>query len=114
MLRLALLPADFCPAARTLSVIGHGEFRRFLRQIERTPSVSTVHRTGLSADPLRRVRTSAAAAAAAAAAAPPVACVVMTCPRRPRGLVALEVVQVQAARSLRRPAFFARLDRNVV
>ena len=34
MLRLALLPADVRPAVRTLSVIGHGEFRRLLRQIE--------------------------------------------------------------------------------
>ena len=42
MLRLALLLADVRPAARTLSVIGHGELRRLLRQIERAPSVSTV------------------------------------------------------------------------
>ena len=42
MLRLALLPADVRPAARTLSVIGHGEFRQLLRQIERAPFVSTV------------------------------------------------------------------------
>ena len=42
MLRLALLSADVRPVARTLSVIGHGEFRRLLRQIEQAPSVSTV------------------------------------------------------------------------
>ena len=39
-LQLDLLPAGSRPAARTLSVIGHGEFRRLLRQIEReTPVV---------------------------------------------------------------------------
>ena len=80
ILLLALLPADVRPAARTLSVIGHGEFRRLLRQIERVPSRALrVNRARPSADPLRT------AAAAAAAAAPPLAWVVTTCPRRPRG-----------------------------
>jgi hypothetical protein len=35
LLQLDLLPTSARPATRTLSVIGHGEFRRFLRQIER-------------------------------------------------------------------------------
>ena len=35
LLQLALLPASARPAARTLSVIGHGEVRRLLRHIER-------------------------------------------------------------------------------
>jgi hypothetical protein len=32
-LQLDLLPADARPAARTLTVMGHGEFRRLLRQL---------------------------------------------------------------------------------
>ena len=39
LLQLDLLPASVRPTARTLSVIGHGEFRRLLRQIEREPPV---------------------------------------------------------------------------
>jgi len=35
LLQLDLLPAAARPASRTLAVIGHGEFRRLLRQIER-------------------------------------------------------------------------------
>ena len=35
LLQLDLLPASARPAARALSVISHGEFRRLLRQIER-------------------------------------------------------------------------------
>ena len=79
-LRVALLPSDVCPAARTLSVIGLGEFRRPLRQIERSPSVSTVQ------DPSPGPSTDAAASVAAAAA-PPLDWVVTACPspRRPRG-----------------------------
>ena len=34
LLQLDLLPTSACPAAKTLSVIVHGEFCRFLRQIE--------------------------------------------------------------------------------
>ena len=37
LLQLDLLPACVRPAARTLSVIAHGEFRRLLRQIEQEP-----------------------------------------------------------------------------
>ena len=95
MLRLALLPADVRPAAQALSAIGHDEFRRLLRQIERAPSVSTVpdRPTTPSAPP-------------PPPPPPP--------PRRSSGwsrpvhadhaaLAALEAAQVQAARALRRP-----------
>ena len=37
LLQLDLLPACVRPAARTLSVIGHCEFRQLLRQIEQEP-----------------------------------------------------------------------------
>ena len=39
ILQLDLFLAGTRPAARTLSVIGHGEFRRLLRQIERESQV---------------------------------------------------------------------------
>ena len=39
MQQLDRLPASVRPTARTLSVIGHGAFRRLLRQIEREPPV---------------------------------------------------------------------------
>ena len=57
LLQLDLLPASSRPAARTLSVIGHGEFRRLLRQIElEAPEVAAAPPTPpLSpAPPLRR------------------------------------------------------------
>jgi hypothetical protein len=37
LLQLDLLPAGTRPAARTLPVIGHGEFRRLLRQLAPEP-----------------------------------------------------------------------------
>ena len=58
LLQLALLPASARPAARTLSVIGHGEFRRLLRHIERaepeTPKVLPVATATSPPPPLRR------------------------------------------------------------
>ena len=56
LLQLALLPASARPAARTLSVIGHGEFRRLLRHIERAePEAPNVLATATSPPPpLRR------------------------------------------------------------
>ena len=41
-LQLDLLPAMARPTARTLSVIGHGEFRRLMRQIEPAPAASNL------------------------------------------------------------------------
>ena len=41
LLQLDLLPAGSRPTARTLPVIGHGEFRRLLRQIERETPAGT-------------------------------------------------------------------------
>ena len=38
-MQMDLLPASVRSTARTLSVIGHGELRRLLRQIEREPPV---------------------------------------------------------------------------
>ena len=87
-LQMDLLPAGARLAPRTLSVIGHGEFRRLLRQIERVGPEPAV-----------------------AAPAPPPA---QTPPRRSTGwsrplhadhadLAALESTQRQAARARRRP-----------
>ena len=95
MLQRAPLPADICPAAQALSVIGHGEFRRPLRQIKQPPSVSTVqdHSPAPSAPP---------------PPPPPPPLPLSTGWSRPVhadhvALAALEAAQVQAARALRRP-----------
>ena len=80
LLQLDLLPASARPAARALSVISHGEFRRLLRQIEREspvvadtppaqippPTPATLHRSTGWSRPLHADHAELAAVEAAA------------------------------------------------